>query len=84
MNTVDFTRLYDCLTKNNEISFPQTFLLYMLIQGNNNFAMYTFARSDCDTLVKKKNVLAHCELLPFFNDCACIARSYPSPSLRYH
>ena len=54
MNTVDFTRLYDCLTKNNEISFPQTFLLYMLIQGNNNFAMYTFARSDCDTLVKKK------------------------------
>lgn len=51
MNTVDFTKLYDCLTKNDEICFSQAFLLYMLIQGNNNFSLYSFARSDCDTLV---------------------------------
>lgn len=51
MNTVDFTKLYDCLSKNNEICFSQAFLLYMLLQGNNKFTLYSFARSDCDTLV---------------------------------
>eukprot|EP00727_Mastigamoeba_balamuthi_P009248 m51a1_g4946 putative dymeclin (800) ;mRNA; f:321559-324441 len=48
---IDFTKLYDAITRENELGDPVVLLLYFLLQGNDSFHRYVLARTDSETLM---------------------------------